>query len=139
MEERVFLDKSAQPTKQMLEEALGKSLKYWLDIKSSLEAEYGALTEEWKFYSSASGWTMKLLYKKRNLFFFSPLKNYFRIAFVFGDKAVAAVEQSSLPQNIIDELVNAKKYTEGRGLRIEIKTKAEAEYVKQLVKIKLSN
>lgn len=73
------------------------------------------------------------------MFFLVPCEKYFYLSFVFGDKAVAAVEQSDIPQSMIDELKNAKKYTEGRGLRVEVKKKNDIKNVLKLVEIKMKN
>jgi len=135
----VFEDKDTRPDDKMLAKALGKSNRLWQDIKKHLAAEYGELIEEWKFYGSKSGWILKTLRKKRNLFFFIPLKGSFHISFVFGEKAVAVVEESSLPQELITELKNARKYAEGRGLRIDVKSPADVENIKKLVEIKVNN
>lgn len=135
----VFDNKSIKPAADALETALGKSAKFWKEIKRHLQERYGELTEEWKFYNQKSGWILKVLRKKRNLFFFTPLKNHFRIAFVFGDKAVAAIEQSDLPNEIIHTLKNARKYAEGRGILIDVKSPGDVENVKKLVDIKVSN
>ncbi|MCX6149722.1 MAG: DUF3788 family protein [Ignavibacteriales bacterium] len=135
----IFSDKSLQPNDQMLLEVLGKSKKYWDEIKQSLNDKYGELTEEWKFYGQKIGWTLKLLKKKRNLFFFTPYDKYFKISFVFGEKAVAVIEKSDLPENLISELVNARKYVEGRGLAIEVKTQKEVQIIQKLVAIKIDN
>ncbi|TAK58274.1 MAG: DUF3788 family protein [Bacteroidetes bacterium] len=137
METSIFTNKSVVPDNASLAGALGSSFKYWVTIKQHVEETYGECVEEWKFYSQKSGWTLKLLHKKRNFFFFTPLKNYFRLGFVFGDKAVAEIERSDLPKSIIDELVNAKKYAEGRGVRIEVKTKKDVAIVKKLVEVKM--
>jgi len=96
-------------------------------------------TEGWKYYGTKSGWTLKTLYKKRNLFFFTPFQGYFRIAFVFGDRAVAQILISDLPKAMIEEVKNAKKYAEGRGLRVEVKTHRDVESVKKLIAIKVMN
>ena len=135
----IFLDKSVKPNNEMLSAALGQSYKYWEEIKNTLENQYGTLTEEWKYYSASSGWTLKLLLKKRNLFFFAPCEKYFRLAFIFGDKAVSAVEESDLPVKMVQELKSAKRYVEGRGLRLEIKKKADIKHVITLVGIKINN
>jgi hypothetical protein len=135
----VFSDKSQKPDDEKLSEALGKTYKYWEEIKSSLEKEFGELVVDWKHYGPKSGWILKLFYKKRNLFFMNPQQNFFVIAFVFGDKAVAEVEKSDLPKELIDELVKAKKYAEGRGIRLEIKKHETVKHVLQLVRIKISN
>lgn len=135
----IFIDKSVTPSNTMLSEALGRSYKHWESIKQTLGIQYGELTEEWKYYGSSSGWTLKLLLKKRNLFFFAPCKKYFRIAFVFGDKAVKAAEGSDLPPGMIQELKNAKRYAEGRGLRIEVKKQSDIKNIITLVGIKVGN
>ena len=135
----IFLDKSVTPTDAMLSRALGRSYKYWEEIKGSLSGQYGALTEEWKFYGASSGWTLKLLRKKRNLFFVAPCEKYFRIAFVFGNKAVHEVEASALPPTMIKELKNAKRYVEGRGIRLEVRKKADVKNIITLTAIKVNN
>jgi len=135
----IFIDKSVKPDNQMLAEVLGTSYKLWEKIKSSLINDYGKLDEDWKYYGQKIGWTLKLLYKKRNLFFFTPYEKYFQIAFVFGDKAVAVVGQSDLSLTIIDEIKNARKYAEGRGLRIAVKKQSDVNIVLKLTEIKINN
>jgi len=135
----VFEDKATMPDDKMLAKALGKSNRLWQEIKKHLKAEYGELIEEWKFYGQKSGWILKTLLKKRNLFFFIPLKGSFHVSFVFGEKAVAAVEKSGLPKELITELKNARKYAEGRGLRIDVKNSTDVEHIKKLVEIKVNN
>jgi len=135
----VFEDKDTRPDDKMLAKALGKSNRLWQEIKKNLKVEYGELIEDWKFYGVKSGWILKTLRKKRNLFFFVPLEGSFQISFVFGDKAVAAAQKSELPQELITELKNARKYAEGRGLRIDVKNSADVEHIKTLVEIKVNN
>jgi len=139
MESGVFTDKSIEPDNDRLLKVLAESGKFWEEIKQHIKEKHGNTTEEWKFYSAKYGWTLKTLLKKRNLFFFTPLDGYFRIGFVFGDKAVATVEQSNLPDDIKTELKNARKYVEGRGLWIEVKNQENVENVKKLINIKVKN
>jgi hypothetical protein len=139
MADSIFDDKSKKPTDKMLKDALGKTYKLWEEIKKHLMKEYGELTEDWKFYGQKYGWQLKTYRKKRNLFFFIPLKDFLKLTFVFGDKAVEAVLKSDLPDDIKTTLENAKKYMEGRGLQIEIKSKEDSEIAKKLVKIKIEN
>ncbi len=139
MPDYIFLDKNQKPNDENVKNALGKTYDIWDGIKKSLSLEYGELTEEWKYYSKNSGWTMKLLLKKRNLLFFTPYNNSFAVSLIFGDKAVTEVNNSRIPQNIKDDLNNAVKYAEGRGIRIEVKIKKDALYVIELIKIKIKN
>jgi hypothetical protein len=135
----IFMDRSSKPEKESLTNALGKTAKLWERLRNELEDEYGELTEDWKFYSQKSGWTMKLLRKKRNLFFMTPQRGYFRITFVFGDKAVSEIEKSDLPGNLIETLLQANKYVEGRGLTVEVRKSSDVEHVEKLVGIKVTN
>jgi len=139
MSHSAFLDRSLKPDDAEIFKTLGPKVKYWKELKQHIEETYGPVTEEWKFYSKKSGWTLKVLLKKRNLFFFIPLKDHFLMTFIFGDKAVSAVEKSGLPKSIIDTLLNAKKYMEGRGLQIGVKGPGDLKNAKKLVEIKVNN
>ena len=139
MSVNIFIDKSHKPTEKDLSEKLAFTYKYWEEIKKSLSDEYGDLVEEWKYYGLKYGWTLKLFYKKRNLFFFSAYENYFLIGFIFGEKAVSAIKKSDLPKSIIEELMRAKKYVEGRGLRIEVKKRSDIKNIIKLVGFKINN
>lgn len=135
----IFNDKEKKPAAQKLARVLGESNSLWKEIKKHLKAEYGELTEEWKYYGKNYGWTLKTLRKKRNLFFFVPFEGAFNVSFVFGDKAVAAAEKSDLPKDIIKTLKEARKYAEGRGLKIEVKSMVDVENIKKLLTIKVNN
>lgn len=139
MSANVFIDKLAKPDDQALVRALGKTYPLWVEIEKQVATAHGESTEEWKYYGPKSGWTLKTLHKKRNLFFFTACYGYFRIAFVFGDRAVAQILISDLPKAMIEEVKNAKKYAEGRGLRVEVKTRRDVESVKKLIAIKVMN
>lgn len=139
MASSIFDDKNKKPNNKMLSEVLGKASILWEKIKNHLTSEYGELIEDWKFYNQKSGWILKTLRKKRNLFFFIPFLGYFKISFVFGDKAISLIEKSDLPQNIKVTLKNTKKYVEGRGIQIDVKSSKDVEIVKKLVEIKLNN
>jgi Protein of unknown function (DUF3788) len=139
MSANVFIDKLAKPDDQALVSALGKTYPLWAEIEKHIATTLGESVQEWKYYGLKSGWTMKTLYKKRNLFFFTAYKGYFRIAFVFGDRAVAEIVSSDLPKAVIEEITNAKKYAEGRGIRIDVKTRRDVESVKKLIAFKVMN
>jgi hypothetical protein len=139
MEPSIFCDRTQEPDDSQLADALGPTAGLWQELREHLESEYGPLLEEWKIYSEKSGWMKKVLRKKRNLFFFTPLDGRFRLGFVFGDRAVAAVEASELDDEIKQELRDARKYAEGRGLVLEVRTLEDIEPVKTLVAIKVKN
>jgi hypothetical protein len=139
MSANVFIDKLPKPDDQALFRALGKTYPLWAEIENHVATAHGGSTQEWKCYDPKSGWSLKTLLRKQNLFFFTPYQGYFRIVFVFGDRAVAEILTSDLPKALIEEVENAKKYAEGRGLRVEVKTRRDVESVKKLIAIKVMN
>ena len=123
MPENPFTDKNIKPDDKSLAKVLGEFNKLWNDLKRHLRESYGELIEEWKFYSPKYGWTLKLLKKKRNLFFFSPRPNGFRVSFVFGDKAVSHIEASNLPDEMktaLDDLIDQSEAIENGKMLYDI-------------------
>jgi hypothetical protein len=139
MSEILFNDKNEKPDENLLAEKIGVTFKYWVEIKKHIKEQYGNTTEEWKFYGNKYGWQLKTFYKKRNLFFLIPFEPYFKIVFVFGDKAVDEIKKSQISDNLKETVINAKKYAEGRGLAIEVKDEQYISDIKTLINIKINN
>lgn len=133
MSDNVFLDRALEPARDLVAKALGTRAPYLGELTRHVP---GPLTEEWKHYGKTIGWTLKLLSGRRNLCFVVVCRGYFAVSFVFGDKAVRAVEQSGLPPDLVTELVHARRYAEGRGIRIAVKSRRALEHAKTLMDIK---
>ncbi|MBN1117441.1 MAG: DUF3788 domain-containing protein [Bacteroidales bacterium] len=134
---KYFDKKELQPAEKNLELVLGNSYEVLRELSEYLKTNYHEPIPEWKFYSPKYGWTLKMLLKKRNLFFLSPRENAFSITFVFGDKALNAINESDLPADIKESLNNARKYAEGRGINLIIDDNSKTEILKQLIQIKI--
>lgn len=134
MQENVFLDKTPKPTPALFARALGARAKYWDELKGHVP---GPVVEEWKHYGKG-GWVLKLFRGKRNLLFLSARRGYFYVSFVFGDRAVALAQASDLDADLVAELVAARKFAEGRGIRIAVKSRRALEQAKRLLDIKLA-
>ena len=139
MYQSAFTEREHEPDSELLGKILGASHPLWQEIKEHLNQTFGEIVEEWKFYGLKSGWVLKMLKKKRNLFFFIPMQSFFVISFVFGDKAVNQILETDFPDEIKSAIRNARKYVEGRGLPIEVRSEDEVEQVKTLVEIKVNN
>ena len=135
----IFDDKTIIPDNNMVAAALSGTFSLWDDLVSHVKAEYPSVTEEWKHYGKAFGWTFKLISKKRNLLFLVPLGGYFRVRFVLGEKAVACAGAAALPQEIKDALRVAMPNVEGRSIDIDINHHEQLVLVKALIKIKFEN
>lgn len=139
MEEKIYLEKNRRPEEGELKRIYGVRYNYWLDLVKFIDLNFGQTISEWKYYGTKYGWGQKLFLKKRNFLFFTPYKKYFAIGMIYGEKAVAEISKSDLPKEIIDKIKKAKKYAEGRGFRIEVKSRKNIENLKSLVRIKILN
>ena len=137
MPDPVFQDKNTQPDDTLLAEKIGPCFQYLEVLRNHIIERYGNTTEEWKFYGQKYGWQLKTFLKKRNLFFFIPYDSFFRIVFVFGDRAVAEIEKSDISSPLKSAVANAKKYMEGRGLSIDVKDETHITDIKKLLAIKI--
>jgi hypothetical protein len=63
----------------------------------------------------------------------------FLVGFALGEKAVKAAHDSRLPDSILTVIDEARKYAEGRAVRIEVKSKEHLEIAKKLAAIKMAN
>jgi len=135
MKPNAFIGHKDQPSTKELATALGASYKLWEHLIKDLHLP----DEEWNSYSVKAGWSLKLKQKKRTILHLGPREGSFQIAFILGDKALAAARASKLPKRILDLLADAKKYPEGTAVRIEITKAADLAGVKELAAIKMAN
>ena len=140
MEDRsIFLVKEAKPTESELVEKLGLKHMLWKQIYDLVLLKYPNGLAEWNFPGKKYGWSFRIKDKKRAIIYLLPRDGFFKVAFVFGDKAVNEIMNSNISEDIKTELKQAKKYAEGRGIRIEIKNESILTDIDQLIDIKLNN
>jgi hypothetical protein len=60
-------------------------------------------------------------------------------SFVLGEKAVKAAYESDLPASVLSVIGAARKYAEGRGVRIEVRSAMDVRAVETLAMIKMSH
>ena len=143
MDEPVFADKSHSPTETELAETLGRAKTHWDKLVAALRELNPAAATEWKFYSGKSGWTFIARDKRRNLLYLRPLAKRFLASLAFGDQALAAAEdaaqRSELPPEFVQSIRESPKYPEGRAVRVEVSSAADAKLVSALLAIKIAN
>lgn len=133
----IFTDKNKQPDHTDLQAALGASYQLWQLIKEDIICKYPQAKEEWSF--SKYGWSCRIKDKKRAIIYLLPRSQFFKTAFVFGQKATDLIMKSQISESIKTELASARQYAEGRGIRIDIYDNTIISDIKQLIDIKLAN
>jgi hypothetical protein len=134
-----FIGRTVQPTDAEIAAALGPAAALWNNLVTWFATELGVPDQEWKSSSPKYGWTLILSLKKRRIAYLVPCAGCFRVAFILGDRAVAAARASGLSKPALKHLKEAPHYAEGTGLRLLVKTARDVPTVRKFAQIKLAN
>lgn len=134
----IFTDKSHEPTEENLREALAGTYPLWQSLRDFTLFSYARAQQEWKFSGNKFGWGYRIKDSKRVIIYLLPRQGFFLTAFVFGQKATDEILGSNVSSVIKDELLAAKVYAEGRGIRLTIQDAEMLEDIKRLISIKIA-
>lgn len=135
----IFIDKNTEPTSEDLKKGLGETFEIWKTFEGFTKENYPKATLEWNFSGEKFGWSFRIKDNKRVIIYLLPRDNFFKTAFVFGQKATEQILESTISEVIKTELRAAKIYAEGRGIRIEVRDKSNLNDIQELIKIKIMN
>ena len=130
----IFGEKTIVPNEETLSVALGDNQVLWdkmIDISGG--------SGEWKFYSKAAGWTYPVKKNKRTLFYMMPKDRWFQLTFVYGERAVEAAKSAGLPEQVLNNLLQARVYVEGRSIAVGVSSDADICVAQKLLQLKLDN
>jgi hypothetical protein len=133
----IFRDKEIKPTDKDLAEKLDTTYDLWKLIYDLVLSKYPKGLVEWNYPGKKYGWSFRIKDKKRAIIYLLPRNGYFKVAFVFGQKATDSVMESEISSAIKTELMQATKYAEGRGIRIDVKNDSIIPDIEQLIDTKL--
>jgi hypothetical protein len=134
-----FVGSPNPPEPAELREVLGRSFTAWDGLRARICEDYGQVVEEWAVPAKKYGWSLRLKLKKRTILHLGPRLKHFTVAIILGEKAVAALRESDLAPEVISMVDQSKRYTEGRVIRFEIRSKRETAVVEALAKFKMEN
>jgi len=116
----IFADKAIIPTDSDLIDILGSTYDLWQQINNLVFSKYPNGKAEWNFPGKKYGWSYRIKDKRRAIIYLLPRDKYFKVALIFGEKATQEIMGSEVSEAIKNELINSKKYAEGRSISIDI-------------------
>ncbi len=134
-----FDDKATPPGKHALIETLGRTGTLWTRLCEDLEAQYGPLVQEWNYWGKSHGWSMRLKRKKRAIVYMTPCRSHFLASFALGEKACAAAHAAGAPTAVLKLIDAAPKFVEGRGVKVQVRSKRDIDIVAALAAIKMAH
>jgi hypothetical protein len=138
MDISIFTDKAQKPDIADLMQPLAETFPFWLKIREFVLEKYPTGLEEWNFPGAKYGWSFRIKDKKRAIVYFLPRDGFFKVAFVFGQKAMDDILARDVSEKIKTDLQNARVYAEGRGIQIEVKDDSNLTDIKKLIELKLA-
>jgi hypothetical protein len=140
MPTNAFIEKTSKPTDAELAEALGGPAKaLWDKLTTELAEGYGVNVPDWHSYSRKAGWALRLKRKERAIVYLSPWRGGFMVSFALGEKAAKAARESGVPAAVVKIIDEARKYAEGRAVRIEVRGAEDVAAVVKVAVAKVEN
>ncbi len=134
-----FDDKLKTPQPEELAATLGNAFVFWNELKAMIESRFRPVSFEWGFTSKTTGWGLRVKSDKRTILYMTPCEGYFLASFALGEKAVKAAHQSDLPTTVLKIIDSAKKYAEGRGVRLKVRSARDVRNLDKLAIIKMAS
>jgi hypothetical protein len=139
MDTSVFMDKTKMPAEVDLRIALALFYEDWKSIRDYTFQQYPTATEEWYIAGAKYGWAFRIKDKKRAIVYLSPREQYFKVSFVFGEKATKQALISNIKPETKTIIETAPVYMEGRGIRLTVDLSGMLNDIKALIDIKIAN
>jgi hypothetical protein len=125
---------STPPDARQLATLLGPSHAAFI----ALTQRGSGVTTEWKRYSKASPWTLKVSRADRTLFYATPLPGAFETTVVLGERATEAALSGRVAKSLHPSIRAARPYAEGRPVRIMVRGEEDLPGVEELLAVKLA-
>lgn len=135
----IFSMKDEIPTENQLKEVLGETFDIWKSFEKFTHEHNFNSKSGWHFSGEKFGRSFRIKDKKRVIIYLLPRDKFFKVAFVFGQKASEKILESNISDNIKAELLAARGYAEGRGIRIEVRDISNLKDIEKLIKIKIDH
>jgi hypothetical protein len=103
----------------------------------ALTRRRSGVTSEWKRYSKAAPWTLKVSKGDRTLFYATPKPGAFEATVVLGTRATEAALGGRVSRNLHASIREARPYAEGRPVRIMVTDERDLAGVEELIAVKL--
>lgn len=132
-------DRSQVPDEDALSRVLGRAWEHWESLLAGVQSSDDRWSGEWNFGGPKYGWSLRLKQGRRTIVYLIPGTGRFLVGFVLGEMAVRSALEAGLSPAVVDLIQGAPKYAEGRGFRLEVKSRSGVEQAKKLAAIKAAS
>ena len=96
-------------------------------------------TRVWRRYGKKSPWVLKVSQGERTLLYVTPKRGEFEVTVVLGERAVEAALTGRVRESLHTSIRSAKRFVEGRSIRVVVSGERDLAGVNELVAVKLQS
>lgn len=131
-----FHHQESLPTEDAVRYVLGLAYGTWTQLPALVAERIGPVSEVWKSSNANTGWGLRVLQQDRVVLYMTPQPRQFIVSFALGERAVAAARTAKLSAHVLDAIEDARRYPEGRGVRIAVRDSRDVQTLTRLAEIK---
>jgi hypothetical protein len=129
METKLLRDQQVFPTREVLENALGKSYPAFDGLTEILTGDPYGLTTEWRYYNDGKAWLNKVCHKKKTIFWLSVWDQYFKTTFYFSEKTGEGISELHIEEALKASFHRSRPIGKLIPLTVTIREKEQIEDV----------
>ncbi|HEX2755533.1 MAG TPA: DUF3788 family protein [Candidatus Limnocylindrales bacterium] len=134
-----FVDKASQPTDDAVERGLGVAAPFWLALRSGIAVAFAPVDEGWTYSGRKHGWALRLRQRDRSILYLTPLAGGLRASLALPERAVPVALDAGLPATIRAIVATAVSNSEGRAVRIDVRSDEDVAGVLALARIRMAS
>ena len=138
METMLLKDPTISPTKDVLENALGRSFKAYEDLMDTIAGKNYGLLPDWNYYNDGKAWLCKVQHKKKTVFWLSVWDKYFKLSFYFTVKTSKSINALAIDSSIKNSFKANKPAGRLLPLVINVSKKGQLKDVLKIIEYKIS-
>jgi len=99
MEIQLLREQEIFPSKEVLQNTLGKVYSVLEELETRLTQDDFALTFDWKYYNDGKSWLCKVCHKKKTVFWLSVWEGFFKTSFFFLERHLEGIAALKIEEN----------------------------------------
>ena len=108
METQLLRDREIFPSREVLQDVLGKVYDVLAELENRVTQSESALTFDWNYYNDGKSWLCKVCHKKKTVFWLSVWEGCFKTTFFFLERHLAEIAELDISEQIKEDFCRMK-------------------------------
>ena len=136
MEVQLLREQEIFPSREVLQDVLGKVYDVLEKFENSVTQSELALVFDWNYYKDGKSWFCKVCHKKKTVFWLSVWEGFFKTAFYFTEKHLKGIADLDISEQIKEDFCRMKPVGKLLPMVISIDKQEQLDDVLKIVKFK---